>query len=77
MAYGDFTLTRDRPPCASCSHSAAGCKVRSDCRLWADWERRKTQRYDTVRQARNLQVEEFGIARDTFRRALARRAVGR
>jgi hypothetical protein len=77
MAYGDFTLTRDRPPCGGCSHSAGGCKVRSSCLKWADWERRKAQRYDTVRQARSIQVEEFGIARDTFRRALARRAIGR
>lgn len=77
MAYGDFALTRERPPCGSCAHCAGGCKVRSNCLMWAEWEKRKAQRYDTVRQAKNMQVQEFDIARDVFRRAMMRRAMGR
>ena len=77
MAYGDFALTNDRAPCGSCPNCAGGCKVRSSCLKWVDWEKRKTQRYDATSLVRGLRVEEFGIARDTFRRAMARRAMGR
>ena len=74
MGYGDFTITRDKAPCGGCAHSLGGCKVRSSCLMWADWERRKAARYADNRRARAIQVEEFSISRDVFRRALARKA---
>ena len=77
MAYTDFTLTRDRAPCGGCAHSAGGCKVRSSCLMWAEWEKRKALRYADTRRVREVQLEEFSISRDTFRRAMARKAIGR
>jgi hypothetical protein len=77
MAYTDFTLTRDKPPCTNCAHCSGGCKIRTSCLLWADWELRKSARYEDLRRARQVQVDEFSISRGTFRRALARKAVGR
>lgn len=66
-------MTRDKAPCSSCSHSAGGCKVRSVCAQWADWEQRKALRYADNRRARSVQVEAFALSRDVFRRALANR----
>lgn len=77
MAYTDFTLTRDKAPCYTCQNSADGCKVRTTCLSWAEWERRKALRYADLRRARAVQVEQFGIGRDVYRRAMARRAFGR
>ncbi len=74
MAFSSFALTRDKAPCAGCAHGLGGCKVRSTCLMWADWERKKALRYADNRRARAIQVEEFSIGRDAFRRALARRA---
>jgi len=54
-----------------------GCKARSACSKWADWEKSKTQRYADVRIVREAQVGEFNFARATFRRALSRNAAGR
>ncbi len=74
MAFSSFALTRDKAPCAGCAHGLGGCKVRSTCLMWADWERKKALRYADNRRMRAVQVEEFSIGRDAFRRALARRA---
>jgi hypothetical protein len=74
MMHSEFRLTRDKAPCGGCAHSTGGCKVRSTCLMWADWERRKAVRYADNRRARAIQVEAFGISRDAFRRALARKA---
>lgn len=77
MAYTGFTLTRDRAPCADCEHSGGGCRVRSNCLRWAEWEGRKARRYAETRRAREMQAEAFCISRDAFHRALSRRAAGR
>ena len=77
MAYTDFSLTRDKAPCYTCEHSLGGCKARSSCRLWAEWEQRKAARYADLRRARALQVEQFGIGSYIYRKAMARRAIGR
>jgi hypothetical protein len=77
MGYADFALTREKAPCQACAHSAGGCKARSACSKWADWEKSKAQRYADVRIVREAQVGEFNFARATFRRALSRNAAGR
>lgn len=77
MAYGDFTLTRDKAPCHNCAHGAGGCQVRQVCQKWEDWEKRKALRYADVRRVRAVQVEQFGIGREMYRRALANKATGR
>lgn len=77
MIHTGFTLTKDRAPCGGCAHGAGGCKVRSECFLWVEWEKRKALRYADTRRVRELQAVEFGIAGSVYRKASVKRAAGR